>query len=47
MGFGGPANPRGYVRLYTNRRDAWEAVETQDESDAAQRTARRENERVR
>ncbi|TDG03396.1 gluconate 2-dehydrogenase subunit 3 family protein [Paraburkholderia guartelaensis] len=47
MGFGGPANPRGYVRLYTNRRDAWEAVEAQDDSDAAQRAARRENERVR
>ncbi|MFX1767368.1 gluconate 2-dehydrogenase subunit 3 family protein [Paraburkholderia sp. A1RI-2L] len=27
LGFGGPANPRGYVRLYFNRRDPWEAVE--------------------
>lgn len=27
MGFGGPASPRGYVRLGTNRRDPWEAVE--------------------
>lgn len=27
IGFGGPANPRGYVRLYKNRRDPWEAVE--------------------
>lgn len=27
MGFGGPASPRGYVRLRTNRRDPWEAVE--------------------
>ena len=27
MGFGGPASPRGYVRLAENRRDPWEAVE--------------------
>lgn len=27
MGFGGPASPRGYVRLGTNRRDPWEALE--------------------
>jgi hypothetical protein len=27
IGFGGPANPRGYVRMYENRRDPWEAVE--------------------
>jgi hypothetical protein len=27
MGFGGPASPRGYVRLGINRRDPWEAVE--------------------
>ena len=25
IGFGGPASPRGYVRLRPNRRDAWEA----------------------
>ena len=25
IGFGGPASPRGYVRLGANRRDAWEA----------------------
>ena len=25
IGFGGPASPRGYVRLGENRRDAWEA----------------------
>ncbi|WP_246089357.1 gluconate 2-dehydrogenase subunit 3 family protein [Paraburkholderia guartelaensis] len=47
MGFGGPANPRGYVRLYTNRRDPWEAVEATDESDAALAAASKENERVR
>ncbi len=27
IGFGGPANPRGYVRMVFNRRDPWEAVE--------------------
>lgn len=27
MGFGGPAAPRGYVRLGANRRDPWEAEE--------------------
>ena len=30
MGFGGPASPRGYVRLETNRRDPWEAAEQGD-----------------
>jgi len=27
IGFGGPASPRGYVRLNANRRDGWEAKE--------------------
>ncbi|WNO54058.1 gluconate 2-dehydrogenase subunit 3 family protein [Stakelama saccharophila] len=27
MGFGGPASPRGYVRLTTNHHDPWEASE--------------------
>ncbi|HWD67965.1 MAG TPA: gluconate 2-dehydrogenase subunit 3 family protein [Caulobacteraceae bacterium] len=27
MGFGGPASPRGYVRLDLDRRDPWEAVQ--------------------
>lgn len=27
MGFGGPASPRGYVRMDRNRRDPWEAIE--------------------
>ena len=27
IGFGGPASPRGYVRMDFNRRDPWEAVE--------------------
>ena len=44
IGFGGPANPRGYVRLYTGRRDPWEAIEaTPENSD----TVREENARVR
>ena len=30
MGFGGPASPRGYVRLEANRRDPWEAAEKAD-----------------
>ena len=30
MGFGGPASPRGYVRLDVNRRDPWEAAERDD-----------------
>ncbi|HTW26956.1 MAG TPA: gluconate 2-dehydrogenase subunit 3 family protein [Acetobacteraceae bacterium] len=27
IGFGGPASPRGYVRMGFDRRDSWEAVE--------------------
>lgn len=27
IGFGGPASPRGYVRMGANRRDPWEAAE--------------------
>ncbi len=27
IGFGGPANPRGYVRMQANRRDPWEPSE--------------------
>lgn len=30
IGFGGPASPRGYVRLGPNRRDSWEAEEAPD-----------------
>ena len=30
MGFGGPAGPRGYVRLAAYRRDPWEAEERDD-----------------
>ncbi len=31
IGFGGPAAPRGYVRLPANRRDPWEGEETDPE----------------
>jgi hypothetical protein len=27
IGFGGPASPRGYVRLQPNRHDSWEAAD--------------------
>ena len=30
MGFGGPASPRGYVRMDADRRDPWEAAEVDD-----------------
>jgi len=30
IGFGGPASPRGYVRLGFDRRDPWEADERCD-----------------
>jgi hypothetical protein len=30
VGFGGPASPRGYVRLGVNQRDPWEAREPGD-----------------
>lgn len=32
IGFGGPASPRGYVRMGANRRDPWEAAEAGDGS---------------
>ncbi|SAK84361.1 hypothetical protein AWB77_04393 [Caballeronia fortuita] len=42
IGFGGPANPRGYVRMVANRRDPWEAAEaTPGQEDAAQKENRR------
>lgn len=38
IGFGGPAAPRGYVRMYFNRRDPWDAAEAKAGSeDHAQR----------
>lgn len=48
MGFGGPANPRGFVRLYKNRRDPWEAVEAApDSTDQERAQVGKENARVR
>jgi hypothetical protein len=43
IGWGGPASPRGYVRLDFNRRDAWEAAEAYP---GREEEARRENLRV-
>jgi hypothetical protein len=43
IGFGGPASPRGYVRMGYDRRDPWEAVEALDGDEAR---ARRDNRHV-
>jgi hypothetical protein len=43
IGFGGPASPRGYVRMGLDRRDPWEAVEAAPGEEA---NARRKNRRV-
>jgi hypothetical protein len=43
IGFGGPASPRGYVRMEVDRRDPWEAVEAGTADPAA---VVRENKRV-
>ncbi len=43
IGFGGPASPRGYVRMNFDRRDPWEAAETKP---GEEEKARRENARV-
>ena len=43
IGFGGPASPRGYVRLDKNRRDPWEAAEGRPGQDER---AERENRHV-
>ncbi|MGH8215373.1 MAG: gluconate 2-dehydrogenase subunit 3 family protein, partial [Rhodanobacteraceae bacterium] len=44
IGFGGPASPRGYVRMDFNRRDPWEAVEAEPGDEDK---ARRANEHAR
>ena len=44
IGFGGPASPRGYVRMGLDRRDPWEAAEAHPGREAE---ARKENRRVR
>jgi len=43
IGFGGPASPRGYVRMYFDRRDPWEASEARP---GREERARHENARV-
>lgn len=43
MGFGGPASPRGYVRMELDRRDPWEAAEAKPGDEAR---ALRENKHV-
>jgi hypothetical protein len=43
IGWGGPASPRGYVRMDFNRRDAWEAAEAYP---GREEEARQENLRV-
>lgn len=48
IGFGGPANPRGYVRLNNDRRDPWEAIEVTLDASADERAqVSKENARVR
>ncbi|MCQ8240638.1 gluconate 2-dehydrogenase subunit 3 family protein [Rhizosaccharibacter radicis] len=44
IGFGGPASPRGYVRMGFGMRDSWEAAEAHPGQEAK---AARENRRVR
>ena len=44
IGWGGPASPRGYVRMDYDERDPWEAAEVRDGDIEA---ARRKNNRVR
>jgi Gluconate 2-dehydrogenase subunit 3 len=43
IGFGGPASPRGYVRMFFDRRDPWEAAEARP---GREDKARAENARV-
>ena len=38
VGFGGPASPRGYVRLDFDKRDPWEAAEADGEPAKARKT---------
>lgn len=44
IGWGGPASPRGYVRMGANERDPWEGAEARDGN---AEEARRKNRRVR
>lgn len=49
IGYGGPASPRGYVRMGYDRRDPWEAraLKSEDASPETEAAVRRENRRVR
>lgn len=40
IGWGGPASPRGYVRMGYDERDPWEPAEAHGDADAAYRTNR-------
>ena len=46
IGWGGPASPRGYVRMGYDERDPWEAGEAHADANADPDTARRKNRRV-
>ena len=39
IGFGGPASPRGYVRMNFDRRDPWEAAEAKSDDETEARKA--------
>lgn len=43
IGFGGPAAPRGYVRMDADRRDAWEAAEAKPDDDRVKITRQNMN----
>ncbi len=43
IGFGGPAAPRGYVRMAADRHDAWEAVEARPAGERLKITKRNKN----
>lgn len=47
IGWGGPASPRGYVRLDFDERDPWEAAEADGADDADDAVVRRINRHVR
>ncbi|HEY2590280.1 MAG TPA: hypothetical protein VGI35_01710 [Steroidobacteraceae bacterium] len=44
MGYGGPASPRGYVRMGYDERDPWEPAQARDDDAAG---TRRINQRIR
>jgi hypothetical protein len=46
IGWGGPASPRGYVRMGYDERDPWEAAEAPRDADSKADAASRKNRRV-